>query len=355
MQSSFRFIKVLNRQAVDSTPVWMMRQAGRYLPEYRALREKSGGFMQMCQNPEIACEITLQPLQRFALDAAIIFSDILTIPDAMGLGLHFKAQEGPHFEHPVRTLEAIERLPIPDMENDLGYVMKAISLCAHELKDKTPLIGFCGSPWTVATYMVEGQSSKQFSIIKGMLYQAPNLLSALLEKVTLASCHYLKAQVLAGANALMVFDTWGGVLAYDCYQPFSLKYMQDIVTFLKTDPQTKHIPIILFTKNGGQYLELIAKTGCQGIGVDWTVNLKAARARVGDHVALQGNLDPCVLYASKPRIISEVKSVLDNFGKGEGHIFNLGHGIYPDINPDNVQVMIETIKEYSPSLHQQGN
>lgn len=355
MQSSpFRFIKALNRQPVDCTPVWIMRQAGRYLPEYRAIREKVGGFMGMCKTPEIACQITLQPLQRFDLDAAIIFSDILTIPDAMGLGLHFKTNEGPHFERPIRSQADVDNLPIPDMQNDLGYVMQAIRLTANELHGRAPLIGFCGSPWTVATYMVEGKGSKQFSIIKGMLYQDPKLLGALLEKVTKASCLYLQAQIEAGAQAVMVFDTWGGVLSHQAYETFSLRYMRDIVTYLKSQDATKDIPIILFTKNGGQYLEQIANTGCQGIGIDWTVDLNKARSRVGHQVALQGNLDPCVLYANKADIQQHVKQVLDAFGKGNGHIFNLGHGIYPDINPDHVQVMIETIKQYSPLLHQQG-
>ncbi len=356
MQSSpFRFLRVLNREPVDRTPVWIMRQAGRYLPEYRAVREKVGGFMGMCQTPEIACEITLQPLQRFDLDAAIIFSDILTIPDAMGLGLHFKTNEGPHFEHPIRTQADVDNLPLPDMQNDLGYVMQAIRLTAHELQHRAPLIGFCGSPWTVATYMVEGKGSKQFSIIKGMLYQEPTLLSKLLQKVTQASCHYLQAQIEAGAAAVMVFDTWGGVLSPMAYEAFSLRYMRDIVTYLKSQNTTKNTPVILFTKNGGQYLEQIANSGCQGIGIDWTVDIRKARERVGQQVALQGNLDPCVLYANPAEISVHVKNLLDDYGKGGGHIFNLGHGIYPDINPDHVHAMIETIKEYSPLLHKEGN
>ncbi|MBS0285895.1 MAG: uroporphyrinogen decarboxylase [Proteobacteria bacterium] len=351
MQSSFRFIKALKRQPVDCTPVWFMRQAGRYLPEYRAIREKVGGFMGMCKNPEIACQITLQPLKRFSLDAAIIFSDILTIPDAMGLGLHFKTNEGPHFERTVRTKQDVENLPIPDMQSDLGYVSEAVRLTAHEIQHHTPLIGFCGSPWTVATYMVEGKSSKHFSTIKNMLYSDPKLLHALLKKITTASALYLEAQIQAGANAVMIFDSWGGALEYNSYLQFSLPYMQEIVTHLKTKPSTKDTPIILFTKNGGQYLEHIAQTGCAAIGIDWTVDIAQARSRVGHLVALQGNLDPCVLTANPENIVREVKSVLDRYGKGSGHIFNLGHGITPDINPDNVQVMIDTIKQYSPSFH----
>ncbi len=347
MHSSFRFIKALKRQAVDTTPIWFMRQAGRYLPEYRAIRERVGGFMGMCKNPDIACEITLQPLKRFDLDAAIIFSDILTIPDAMGLGLHFKTNEGPHFEHPVRTMAAVEALPIPDMENDLGYVMNAIRLAKGECKNLAPLIGFCGSPWTVATYMVEGKSSKNFSVIKSMLYSEPTILNALLKKVTLASCQYLQAQIASGAQAVMIFDTWGGVLTPQSYRQFSLHYMQEIVTFLKSNAETKNTPIILFTKNGGQYLEEIAQTNCDGIGIDWTVDIGQARQRVGHLVALQGNLDPSILYAHPKNIEQQVKSVLDSFGAGTGHIFNLGHGIYPDINPEHVQVMIDSVRKYS--------
>lgn len=350
MQPSFRFIKALKRQDVDCTPVWFMRQAGRYLPEYRAIREKVGGFMGMCKNPEIACQITIQPLQRYALDAAIIFSDILTIPDAMGLGLHFKTNEGPHFERPVRTKQDVQNLPIPDMQSDLGYVMDAVRLTAHEIKQHTPLIGFCGSPWTVATYMVEGKSSKNFSTIKNMLYSEPLLLHALLKKISTASMLYLQAQIEAGANAVMIFDSWGGVLEYNSYQPFSLAYMQEIVTHLKTTPTTKDTPIILFTKNGGQYLEQIAQTGCEAIGIDWTVDISHARSRVGQRVALQGNLDPCVLTAKPEAIERAVKTILEAYGKGPGHIFNLGHGITPDISPENVQVMIDSVKKYSPLI-----
>ncbi len=346
MQSSFRFINALHRQPVDSTPVWFMRQAGRYLPEYRAIREKMGGFLGMCKTPEIACQITLQPLQRFDLDAAIIFSDILTIPDAMGLGLQFLTNEGPHFDNPIRTKADVDKLIIPEAQSALHYVMDAIRLTAHELKDKKPLIGFCGSPWTVATYMVEGKSSKNFSLIKTMLYQEPKILNELLSKVTQASCQYLKAQIEAGANAVMIFDTWGGVLAHQSYLDFSLSYMQQIVSYLNSQASTKDTPIILFTKNGGQYLEQIANTGCQGIGIDWTVNMSDARKRVGDKVALQGNLDPNILYANPSVIVQQVNQVLDSFGKGPGHIFNLGHGIHPDINPEHVQAMIETVRQY---------
>ncbi|MBN9287627.1 MAG: uroporphyrinogen decarboxylase [Gammaproteobacteria bacterium 39-13] len=355
MQSSFRFINALKRQPVDSTPVWFMRQAGRYLPEYRAIRERVGGFLGMCKNPEIACEITLQPLQRFDLDAAIIFSDILTIPDAMGLGLHFKANEGPHFERPIRDKAAVERLAIPDMESDLGYVMQAIRLVSHECRHRVPLIGFCGSPWTVATYMVEGQSSRHFSVIKSMMYDEPETLSALLSKITQASCLYLQAQIANGAQAVMIFDTWGGILSPQSYQRFSLSYMQEIVHYLKSRAQTVEIPIILFTKQGGQWLENIAATGCDAIGIDWTVDMAKARQRVGHQVALQGNLDPAVLYAEPKQIEANVKTVLTEYGSGSGHIFNLGHGIYPDVSPDNVKAMIEAVRRYSPAFHSKGN
>lgn len=351
MQSSFRFIKALKRQPVDSTPVWFMRQAGRYLPEYRAIRERVGGFLGMCKSPEIACEITLQPLARFDLDAAIIFSDILTIPDAMGLGLYFKANEGPYFERPIRNKAAIENLPIPDVENDLGYVMQTMRLVSHECRSSTPVIGFCGSPWTVATYMVEGQSSRHFSVIKSMMYDEPALLSALLSKVTQASCHYLHGQIVNGAKAVMIFDTWGGVLSANKYLEFSLPFMQEIVQYLKSHQETKDIPIILFTKQGGQWLENIASTGCDAIGIDWTVDMKQARQRVGHLVALQGNLDPCTLYAKPENIEAQVKSVLAQYGHGTGHIFNLGHGIYPDISPEHVKAMINAVRQFSPAFH----
>lgn len=352
MNSSFRFIRALKRQPVDSTPVWFMRQAGRYLPEYRAVREKMGGFLAMCKTPEVAAEITLQPLKRFPLDAAIIFSDILTIPDAMGLGLHFVTNEGPQFHHPVRDQKAVDQLPIPCMETDLGYVMQAMRLCATELEGKAPVIGFCGSPWTVATYMVEGQSSRSFSIIKAMMMNEPLMLKSLLEKVTKTSCLYLEAQIQAGAKAVMVFDSWGGALSGHAYREFSLHYMQMIVNYLKSKTQTKDTPVILFTKQGGQWLEAIANTGCDALGIDWTQDIGNARSRVGDKVAIQGNLDPATLYAKPDVIRQEVKRVLAEYGQGSGHIFNLGHGITPDINPEHVSAMIDAVKAFSPAYHQ---
>lgn len=351
MNSSFRFIQALKRQPVDSTPVWFMRQAGRYLPEYRAVREKMGGFLGMCKTPEIAAEITLQPLKRFPLDAAIIFSDILTIPDAMGLGLHFAAGEGPHFHHPVRDQRAVDALPIPCPETDLGYVIDAMRLTVAACNQKTPVIGFCGSPWTVATYMVEGQGSRTFGIIKAMMMNEPAMLKALLQKVAKASCLYLEAQIQAGASAVMVFDTWGGALSGAAYHEFSLRYMQEIVNYLKSKPLTKDTPVILFTKQGGQWLEAIANSGCDAVGIDWTQDIANARKRVGDKVAIQGNLDPTVLYA-KPEIIrQEVQRVLAEYGKGAGHVFNLGHGIFPDVDPEHVSAMIEAVKTFSPQYH----
>jgi len=355
MNSSFRFIQALKRQPVDSTPVWFMRQAGRYLPEYRALRERMGGFLAMAKNPEVAAEITLQPLARFPLDAAIIFSDILTIPDAMGLGLHFAAGEGPHFHHPIRDQKAVDQLPIPCMEADLGYVMEAMRLTVKECGTKTPVIGFCGSPWTVATYMVEGQGSRTFAIIKAMMMNEPQILKALLQKVAKTSCLYLEAQIAAGAQAVMIFDTWGGQLAPLAYHEFSLFYMQEMVTYLKANPRTQSTPVILFTKQGGQWLEAIANTGCDAVGIDWTQDMRNARERVGDKVAIQGNLDPTVLYARPDIIRQEVKRVLAEYGHGSGHIFNLGHGIFPDVNPSHVTAMIEAVKEFSPSYHQYEN
>jgi uroporphyrinogen decarboxylase len=354
MNSAFRLIKALKRQPVDSTPVWFMRQAGRYLPEYRALRERMGGFLEMAKNPEVAAEITLQPLARFPLDAAIIFSDILTIPDAMGLGLHFAANEGPRFHHPIRNQKAVDQLPIPCPEADLGYVMAAMRIAVKECAGKVPVIGFCGSPWTVATYMVEGQGSKSFSIIKAMMMNEPHLLKALLEKVAKTSCLYLQAQIEAGAQAVMIFDTWGGQLSGATYREFSLYYMQEIVKYLKANVKTQSIPVILFTKQGGQWLELIANTGCDAIGLDWTQDMVNAKERVGHKVALQGNLDPTVLYARPEIIRQEVKRVLAEYGKGSGHIFNLGHGIFPDIDPEHVMAMIDAVKEFSPAYHQQN-
>lgn len=336
-------LKALSRQAVDKTPVWLMRQAGRYLPEYRKIRQEVNGFMQLCQTPSLAAEVTLQPLRRYDLDAAILFSDILTIPDAMGLGLYFTEGEGPKFQRPIKTLAEVQALEIPEPTETLAYVLDTISLLKPQLS--VPLLGFSGSPWTLATYMIEGGTSKTFSKIKAMLYQQPETLRLLLEKLALSVSRYLIAQIKAGCNAVMIFDTWGGILTTDAYLHDSLHYMEAIVKAIKKVYPA--VPVTLFTKNGSQWLESIARTGCDCISVDWTISMSEARKRVGSKVALQGNLDPAVLYA-KPEIIkSEVKKVIDAFGEFPGHVFNLGHGMQPDFNPDHVSVLVDAVHEYS--------
>lgn len=342
-----RLLKALACQPVDCTPVWMMRQAGRYLPEYRASREKAGDFLTLCKTPELACEVTLQPLARFALDAAILFSDILTIPDAMGLGLSLNEGVGPVFEHPIRSTAQIDKLPPLDVENELNYVFAAVKLIRQELDGKVPLIGFAGSPWTLMTYMVEGGSSKDFKHAKGMIFCESVAANTLLQKISTAVIAYLKAQAQAGAQVLMVFDTWGGLLSSNSYKEFSLQYMQQIVQALKSDPLTKAVPVVLFTKGGGQWLEAMAATGCDALGLDWTTSMGEARARLGGKMALQGNMDPTVLYADPATIRSEVRQVLDDFGNGNGHVFNLGHGIHPGIDPENVKTMVDEVHAYS--------
>ena len=336
---------------MDMTPVWIMRQAGRYLPEYRATRKRAGNFMTLCKTPELACEVTLQPLQRFSLDAAILFSDILTIPDAMGLGLRVVESQGPQFAHPVRSGEDIRRLSVADVDTSLRYVMDAVRLIKRELHGKVPLIGFAGSPWTIATYMIEGGSSKNFSLAKGMLYAQPALMHQLLDVLSRSIIDYLKGQIEAGADAVMIFDSWGGILSHDAYREFSLSYMQQIVQAVKTGKEGTDTPVILFTKGGGLWLEDIAGSGCDAIGVDWTVNIGAARKRSGDQVALQGNLDTAVLYSSPEMIRKGVADVLAAYGTGNGHVFNLGHGIHPDINPDNVAVLVDAVHELSQPFH----
>ncbi len=346
-----RFLRALLRQPVDVTPVWIMRQAGRYLPEYRAVREKAGSFMQLCTTPELACEVTLQPLRRFDLDAAILFSDILTIPDAMGLGLHFAEGEGPQFDHPVRSAADVAKLGVPDPEDKLRYVMDAVRLIRRELDGKVPLIGFAGSPWTISTYMVEGHGSKDFAAIKKMMFDQPDVLHKLLDVVARATAEYLNAQIAAGAQAVMIFDTWGGALSPRDYLEFSLHYMQQIVQQLTRQNEGRRVPVILFTKGGGQWLEKMAATGCDALGVDWTTDLVDARARVNGRVALQGNMDPSALYASPERIRQEVESVLDSFGPGPGHVFNLGHGIHPGVDPERVGVLVDAVHELSSKFH----
>jgi uroporphyrinogen decarboxylase len=348
------FLRALLRQPVDYTPVWMMRQAGRYLPEYRATRARAGSFMDLCRNPELACEVTLQPLDRFPLDAAILFSDILTVPDAMGLGLYFTEGEGPHFERPVRCAEDVRRVAVPDMSSELGYVMDAVSLIRRELDGRVPLIGFSGSPWTLATYMIEGGTSKNFANSKGMMYDRPDLMHELLAKVADAVTEYLNAQVDSGAQALMIFDTWGGALTPRAYRDFSLAYMTRILDGVRRQAEGRPVPVILFTKGGGQWLKHMAESGCDALGVDWTTDLADARRLVEDRVSLQGNLDPCVLHASPARIRAEVQSVLESFGSGSGHVFNLGHGIHPDVPPDHAAALVSAVHELSRPYHEGG-
>jgi uroporphyrinogen decarboxylase len=347
-----RLLRALLRQPVDVTPVWIMRQAGRYLPEYRAVREKAGDFKTLCTTPELACEVTLQPLRRFALDAAILFSDILTIPDAMGLELFFTEGEGPQFRKPVRTAADVDALPVPDPEVELRYVMDAVRLIRRELDGKVPLIGFAGSPWTLATYMVEGGGSKEFALVKRMLFDQPALMHRLLDVLARAVTAYLNAQVAAGAQALMIFDTWGGALSPRDYKEFSLQYMERIVRGLTREHEGRRVPVILFTKNGGQWLEAMAASGCDALGIDWTTDLGDARARVGSRVALQGNMDPSILYASADRIRNEVAAILANYGKGSGHVFNLGHGIHQHADPERVAVVVDAVHELSRPYHQ---
>jgi len=346
-----RFLKALLRQPVDVTPVWMMRQAGRYLPEYRAVRESAGGFMDLCTNPQLACEVTLQPLERFELDAAILFSDILTIPDAMGLGLYFETGEGPRFKKSVRTAADVEALPVVKPLEDLSYVTDAVTLIRNELNGRVPLIGFSGSPWTLATYMIEGGSSRDFRYAKGMLYEQPEVMHLLLEKLADSVAAYLNAQIASGAQAVQIFDTWGGALGHQAYEEFSLAYMKKIVEKLTPEQDGQQIPVILFTKGGGIWLEKIADTGCHAVGLDWTVDLGDVRARVGDRVALQGNMDPAILRTSPETIRQEVFRILKSFGKGNGHVFNLGHGITPDIAPENAKAFIDAVHEGSQQYH----
>ncbi|MDR2877195.1 MAG: uroporphyrinogen decarboxylase [Chromatiales bacterium] len=346
-----RFLRALLRQPVDVTPVWMMRQAGRYLPEYRATRERAGSFMGLCTNPELACEVTLQPLDRYALDAAILFSDILTIPDAMGLGLHFTTGEGPSFARLVRSAADIDALGVPDPERELRYVMDAVRLIRRELHGRVPLIGFSGSPWTLATYMVEGGSSKNFAVIKELMFDNPVLMHRLLGKLADAVADYLNAQIRAGAQAVMLFDTWGGVLTTRDYQEFSLDYMTRIIAALARENDGRRVPVILFTKGGAGWLEAMATSGADALGIDWTIDLAQARSRVGDRVALQGNMDPSMLYAMPARIREEVATILASYGKGSGHVFNLGHGIHPGIDPERVRVYIDAVHELSAPYH----
>lgn len=338
-----RLLQALNLQAVDAPPVWLMRQAGRYLPEYRALRAKAGNFLTLCQTPELATEVTLQPLKRFDLDAAILFSDILTIPEAMGLGLSFQEGEGPHFERRIETLKDVDKLPIPDTENALNYVVKAVQLIQQELNGRVPLIGFAGSPWTVACYMIEGNSHKNFITARKMAYQAPEVLSALLDKLVIATTHYLKGQILAGVDVVMLFDTWGGLLTPAYYRAFSLASMQKIIANLKSDPTTQHIPLILFSKGALTNIDAMVKSGAQGLGIDWTVSMREMRERVQGKVCLQGNLDPAILFSTPQIVQAAVRELLNEWGPHPGLIVNLGHGIEQHTPIENVQAFIEAV------------
>jgi len=342
-------LRTLRGEKTERTPVWMMRQAGRYLPEYRATRAKAGSFLDLCKNAELACEVTLQPLERYPMDAAILFSDILTIPDAMGLGLYFEEGEGPKFERTVRTATDIDKLFVPDPNQELQYVMNAVSTIKKGLNGEVPLIGFSGSPWTLACYMVEGSGSKNFAAVKRMMYDTPQLMHRLLDIITQSVISYLQAQIEAGAEIVMLFDTWGGNLSTKDYETFSLAYSRKISQALElTNPE---VPRMLFTKGAGVWLETMADAGYNGLGVDWTTDLKLARELTQDKVVLQGNLDPTSLYANPEKIRQKVRDVLADYGHGHQHIFNLGHGILPDINPEHVKAMIDEVHQSSPAYH----
>lgn len=346
-----RFLRALAKQPIDRTPIWMMRQAGRYLPEYRASRANAGSFLDLCKNADFACEVTLQPLERYPLDAAILFSDILTIPDALGLGLYFEEGEGPRFKNPITTVAQIEKLQALTTEQDLPYVLNAVKTIRSALNGRVPLIGFSGSPWTLATYMIEGGSSKDFRKAKNMLYNHPQAMQQLMDVLVASVTDYLNAQIRAGAQAVQIFDTWGGVLAHDAYQEFSLKPMQRIVEGLIKEHEGRPVPSIVFTKGGGQWLEAMAETGASCLGLDWTTSLADARRRVGTKVALQGNMDPAILRTSPERIREEVRKILKEYGHGSGHVFNLGHGITPDVDPENAGAFITAVQEYSSAYH----
>lgn len=350
-----RFLRALMRQPVDRTPIWMMRQAGRYLPEYRATRAQAGDFLSLCKNTPLACEVTLQPLERYPLDAAILFSDILTIPDAMGLGLYFETGEGPKFRNVIRSEADVAALPTLKADVDLDYVMNAVSTIRSALNGRVPLIGFSGSPWTLATYMVEGGSSRDFQEAKKLAYSQPEVMHRLLDHLADSVIDYLNCQIRAGAQAVQIFDTWGGVLSGWAYQEFSLAYMKKIADGLIRENEGRRVPLIIFTKNGGQWLEAMAESGADALGLDWTTDIGSARARVGDQVALQGNMDPTMLFAPKERIRQEVADILKRFGSGSGHVFNLGHGITPGVDPEHAGAFIEAVVELSGEYHQQDS
>ncbi|MBN8448362.1 MAG: uroporphyrinogen decarboxylase [Candidatus Accumulibacter sp.] len=341
-------LRALLREPTEQTPIWLMRQAGRYLPEYCETRRRAGSFLQLCMNPALACEVTLQPLARYDLDAAILFSDILTVPDAMGLGLYFTDGEGPRFERPLREEWAIRDLSAPDPWDHLRYVMDAVSEIRRALNNSVPLIGFAGSPYTLACYMVEGAASSDYRHIKRMLYERPDLLHRILSVTADAVSSYLNAQIDCGAQAVMIFDSWGGSLSAAAYHEFSLPYLRRIVASLIRERDGERVPSIVFTKGGGLWLESIAETGCDAIGLDWTIDIGEARRRVGHLVALQGNLDPGVLFASPGRVAAEARTVVDSYGfDNTGHVFNLGHGISQFTPPENVTALVDAVHEHS--------
>ena len=345
------YLRALLRQPTDYTPVWMMRQAGRYLPEYRASRARAGSFLDLCKNTELATEVTLQPLERFDLDAAILFSDILTVPDAMGLGLYFAEGEGPKFSRPLQHEADIAALAVPDMDR-LRYVFDAVASIRRALNGRVPLIGFSGSPFTLACYMVEGSGSKEWRTLKTMMYARPELLHRILAVTADAVTAYLNTQIEHGAQAVQIFDTWGGTLSPAAFEEFSLAYMRRIVGSLKREHQGRRVPVVLFTKGGGQWLELMAESGADALGLDWTCDIGSARSRVGSRVALQGNLDPAALYGSPESIRAETARILESYGKGSGHVFNLGHGISQFADPEHAKVLVDAVHELSRPYHQ---
>ncbi len=349
------FLRALQRQPVPYTPIWLMRQAGRYLDEYRATRARAGSFMGLAQNPSYATEVTLQPLERFPLDAAILFSDILTVPHAMGLGLEFVAGEGPQFERPIQTEAAVKALAVPDMA-DLQYVFDAVTMIRRELDGRVPLIGFAGSPFTIGCYMIEGQSTREYRLIKTMMFDRPDLLHHILAINAQATTAYLNAQIQAGAQAVMLFDSWGGVLPDGLYQTFSLAYMRQVIDGLIRQVDDVSIPVIAFTKGGGLWLEQIAASGCDAVGLDWTMGLGQARKRTADRVALQGNLDPMALFANEAAVRAEARRLIDDFGPvgGGGHVFNLGHGISQFTPPERVAALVDEVHQYSVRYHTDG-
>ena len=347
-----RILDVLNGVPVDKTPVWIMRQAGRYLPEYKATRAQAGSFLDLCQSPELASEVTIQPIKRFDLDAAIIFSDILTIPDAMGLELKFEDNRGPYFDNPIDNIEDIKCLSDKNTDNKLEYVAEAIIHTKEKLNNEIPLIGFSGSPWTLSTYMIEGSATKEFRKIRSIVFKDPEMLDLLTKKLIKSISEYLIMQAKAGADILMIFDSWGGLLNTQNYINFSLNPMKEIISNLRKNNITKNIPIVLFTKGGGGWLNQIAESGCNAIGLDWTTDISIARNTVGESIALQGNLDPCALHGTEESIKNAASKIIDDYGFGHRHIFNLGHGIDQYVNPENLGILIDHVKEYSKKYHQ---